>query len=202
MVYKAKIDTAYYCDLNGRYTPDGIARLRRDTENAFTELMEMRPSVTAGVCVYKGRINEKLQERSREAYNDIVAVIGENAYSSTARYDEELTRFACTASIYRLEEDAVEKTIYDQIQYIDDFMEIYNEMLYLFRRILFGMPHDEGLQYIEDRRISVFAVEQMLHDMPIGGKGEVSASLAGFYRSLGMVKEAEYLRRTTEVQHG
>ena len=126
MVYKAKIDTAYYCDLNGRYTPDGIARLRRDTENAFTELAEMRPSVTAGVCVYKGRINEKLQERSREAYNDIVAVIGESAYSGTARYDEELTRFACTASIYRLEEGAVEKTIYDHIQYIDDFMEIYN----------------------------------------------------------------------------
>lgn len=202
MVYNAKIDTAYYCDINGHYTPDGIARLRSETDRRFEEMAEMRPAVTAGVCVYKGRINEKLQERSRDAYNDIVSFIGEAAYSGTACYDEELTRFACTASIYRLEEGAVEKTIYDHIQYIEDFMGIYNEMLYLFRRILFGMPHDEGLQYIEDNQLSVFAVEQMLQDMPVGGKGEIAASMAGFYRSLGMVKEAEYLRRATEVQHG
>ena len=77
MVYKAKIDTAYYCDINGHYTPDGIARLRSETDRSFEEMAEMRPAVTAGVCVYKGRINEKLQERSREAYNDIVSFIGE-----------------------------------------------------------------------------------------------------------------------------
>ena len=96
----------------------------------------------------------------------------------------------------------IEKTIYDHIEYIDDYMDIYREMFYLFKRILYGLPHEEGLAYIEEKDISVFAVEQMLRDMPVGGKGDIAASLAGFFRSIGKVKEAEYLRRATEVQHG
>ncbi|MBR6257948.1 MAG: hypothetical protein IKR23_11260 [Lachnospiraceae bacterium] len=202
MVYKAKIDTSKYCDNNGVYTREGIALLRSETDTFYEEMSQMRPSVTAGVCVYKGRINEKLQERRPDAYNDIVAFIGEKAYMNTAGYDEELTRFASTAPIYRLEEGAVAKTIYDQIQYIEDFMTIYNEMAYLFRRIMFGLPHEEGFSFIERRDLSVFAVEQLLQEMPVGRKGDVAASLAGFYRGRGMVKEAEYLRRATEVAHG
>ena len=202
MVYKAKINTSEYCDQNGVYTEEGIARLRAETDRYYEELIELRPSVTAGVCVYKGRINEKLQERNAEAYNDIVSFIGEKAYQNTAGYDEELTRFTCTAQIYRLEEGAVEKTIYDQIQYIEDFLVIYKEMDYLFRRIMLGMPHDEGFRFIEKRKISVFAVEQLLQELPVGCKGDVAASMAGFFRGLGMAKEAEYLRRATEVVDG
>ena len=202
MIYKAKIEVEKYCDAMGAYTEDGVQRLRRETDAAFEELKELRPSVTAGVCVYKGRINEKLQERSAEAYSDIVAYIGESAYKSTASYDEELTCFAITAAIYRLEEGTVDKCIYDQIEYIDDFMDIYKEVLYLFRRISFGLPHEEGFHFIEKRKLSVFAVEQLLQEMPVGKKEEVAASMAGFFRSLGMVKEAEYLRRVREVEHG
>ncbi len=202
MIYKAKIDVEKYCNATGAYTVEGVQRLRGETDAHFDELMELRPSVTAGVCVYKGRINEKLQERNAEAYADIVSFISESAYTNTACYDEELTCFSVTAPIYRLEEGTVEKCIYDQIEYIDDFMDIYREVLFLFRRISFGLPHEEGFKFIEKHGISVFAVEQLLNEMPVGSKGEVSASMAGFYRSLGMVKEAEYLRRVREAEHG
>ena len=83
MVYKAKIDTSEYCDQNGVYTEEGIARLRAETDRYYEELIELRPSVTAGVCVYKGRINEKLQERNAEAYNDIVKDLSYENISDT-----------------------------------------------------------------------------------------------------------------------
>ena len=64
------------------------------------------------------------------------------------------------------------------------------------------MPYDEGLNYIGEKGLSVFALEQMLQFMPIGGKAKIAACLASYFDNVGQKKEAEYLRRVTEVQYG
>ena len=196
------VDLREYYDAQGVITPADRERLMAVSDAWFEELGEIRRSVSAGVCSYKGRINEKLQERTAEAYEDIVEYIGEESYASTARYDDALMTFSCTSTIYRLEEGGVEKCIYDQIEYIDDFLDLYAEVGFLFRRIIQKLPYDEGLNYIGEKGLSVFALEQMLQDMPIGGKDKIADCLASYYDNIGKQKEAEYLRRVMEVEHG
>ena len=94
----------------------------------------------------------------------------------------------------------MEKCIYDQIEYIEDFLDLYAEMGFLFRRIIQKMPYDEGLNYIGEKGISVFAIEQMLQDMPIGGKAKIAGCIASYFENMGREKEAGYLRRVMEVQ--
>ena len=202
MLLQPTVDLREYYDAHGVITPEDRARLMETSDAWFEELGELRRSVSAGVCSYKGRINEKLQERTPEAYEDIVEFLGEESFASTARYDDELMIFSCTATIYRLEEGSVEKCIYDQIEYIEDFLNLYAEVGFLFRRIIQKLPYDEGLNYIGEKGLSVFALEQMLQEMPIGGKAKIADCLASYFDNVGKQKEAEYLRRVMEVQHG
>ncbi len=200
MLLQPTVNISEYYDAQGMIPPAECERLRADSDAWFEELGEIRRNVSAGVCSYKGRINEKLQERTAEAYEDIVAFLGEESYASTARYDDELMIFSCTGTIYRLEEGSVEKCIYDQIEYIEDFLDLYAEMGFLFRRIIQKMPYDEGLNFIGEKGISVFAIEQMLQDMPIGGKAKIAGCIASYLDNIGRGKEAGYLRSVMEVQ--
>ena len=170
-----------------------------EADNFFAELAEIKPSASAGICVYKGRINEKLQERRAGAYRDILGFLGEEAYAKAAQYDEDLTRFAVTGAIYRMEEGSVGRTIYDCIEYTDDFLEIWSEVRFLFLRILLGMTHEDCLAYIEKKGISVFVLQQILQEMPFERKEKIVISLAAYYRSMGRDKEADYLRMVTEA---
>ncbi|MBR5422068.1 MAG: hypothetical protein IK115_13065 [Lachnospiraceae bacterium] len=202
MLMEPITDITKYQGENGVLSAEDAAKLRAESDAWFEELSELRRSVHAGVCAYKGRINEKLQERDPRAYEDIVRLIKESAYASTARYDDELTRFACTADIYRFESAGDGKCIYDLIEYIEDFMPIYTRMMFMFRRILQGLPHEEYLAWIDQTEISVFAVEGMLKDVPIGGKDVIASVLAEHYRQTGRMKEADYLCKVTEESNG
>ena len=188
MLLQPTVDLREYYDAHGVITPEDRARLMETSDAWFEELGELRRSVSAGVCSYKGRINEKLQERTPEAYEDIVEFLGEESFASTARYDDELMIFSCTATIYRLEEGSVEKCIYDQIEYIEDFLNLYAEVGFLFRRIIQKLPYDEGLNYIGEKGLSVFALEQMLQEMPIGGKAKIADCLASYFDNVGKQK--------------
>ena len=170
-----------------------------EADTFFEELAEIKPAASAGICVYKGKINEKLQERRPRAYQDILTFLDEPAYAKAAQYDEDLTRFAVTGSIYRMEEGSVGRTIYDCIEYTEDFLEIWDEVWFLFLRILRGMPHEDCLGFVEKKGISVFALQQLLQEMPFERKDGIAISLAAYYRSMGRDKEADYLRRVTEA---
>ncbi|MCR5249134.1 MAG: hypothetical protein K6E50_00855 [Lachnospiraceae bacterium] len=200
MLFEPKKDWKAYCDESGAFTPNGLRRIRRESNTFFAELAELRPSVTAGVCVYKGKINEKLQERSPEAYRDILGFLGEPTYAKTASYDEDLTCFYHTAAIYRMEEGSVEKTIYDCIEYTEDFLEIYSKVWFLFCRILRGLPSDDCMEELEKQGVSVFVLQQLLQEMTLLHKDSIAVFLAAYYRSLGRGKEADYLRKATEAQ--
>ena len=198
MIYKPRKDLSGYCDAYGNFTPEGAARLRQESDAYFEEMAEFKRSAHAGVCIYKGKINEKLQEGKPAAYNAIVAMLNEENYLSTAHYDDELMHFYSTAQIYRLEEGSVEKTIYDIIRYVDDFDIIYTKVLFMYRRIVQGLDHSDIAAELKDMQLSVFTMGQLLLDVPLTGKKKITAVLSDHFRREGKNKEAQYLCRLSE----
>ena len=69
-------------------------------------------------------------------------------------------------------------------------------MLMYFRRIQLKLAKPlqlEGMRYIREKNLSIYAVVQMLLDYEIGGKEEIAITLAEYYREQNMVNEAIFL---------
>ena len=65
-----------------------------DADAYLEQLAEAKRSITAGIVIYKGRINEKLQERTPEGYNALTSIINEPQYDRISQYDAELAAFS------------------------------------------------------------------------------------------------------------
>ena len=79
--------------------------------------------ITAGIVIYKGRINEKLQERTPEGYNALTSIINEPQYDRISQYDAELAAFKTTGAISQMESGTEPVTIYDSIEYLDEYVD-------------------------------------------------------------------------------
>ncbi|MBR1472290.1 MAG: hypothetical protein IJ600_11700 [Lachnospiraceae bacterium] len=172
--------------------PESISEEER-IDRYFQELTDAKRAVTAGIVVYKGRINEKLQERSAAGYDAIAAILNEPQYDRIAQYDEELTAFKSTGTIYRMEADSEKQTIYDKIEYVDDYRRLYAQMMFFLRRMQFGMDYSDCMMWLQEWGLTVHFTIQMLQECELGEKGKVTAILAGLYDAAGYRKEALYL---------
>jgi len=63
MIIPAQIDESTIGDIN------------KYVEDSYNALKESKPVLVALGCSFKGRINEKLQERTERAYEDIIALL-------------------------------------------------------------------------------------------------------------------------------
>ena len=161
----------------------------------FAKRAEDKSAMTVGICAMKGRINERLQERSRYAYDDIVKAVESEAFQTVADYDYELGIFRTAAAIYGSER-ALESTIFDRIEYVEDFCTIYNKVLRYLRRIQVKFMRSvcmECMAYFRSERISVVAVTQILIEGNIGNKEDVAIELAGYYKEQGLINESLYI---------
>ena len=197
-------ETYQYLDPHGNFTVEGKEKLLRDTDRYYVDGAETKAAIYTAVCVVKGRINEKIQERSRRAYVKLVEYCASDEFASVAGYDSELIVFPETIPVYMMEcEDRKEHPVagdkpfvYDCINYIDDFYNLYMKMLFYFRRLqlgLTGTDKAEVLKYIKDKRISVFLVARLLSVVPLGDKDKITVELADMYSRENNYSEALFL---------
>lgn len=185
-----------FCEKDKAADEQAEARMNAYVDNIFETSAENKPVIQTGVCAIKGKINEKLQEKSENAYAAAVAMTDLEEYEKLAGYDYELSCFRTAVKIYRMESDNHGNTILDSIEYIDDFLVIFQQMVYYFRRIQLGLAkplQKECMTYIRTKKLSVYAVIQILLDCGVGNKEEIVMVLAEFYAEYNMYKEALFL---------
>lgn len=162
----------------------------------FTERKELKPLISAGVCALKGRINEKLQERREVAYDAILGIVSTPEYARLAPMDDELKAFATAATVYQMERGGSYPLIFEQIEYIDDFYRIHQQLLFYFRRMQLRLAKPllmEAMTFIRSHKLTVFAVVQILMDCTTGEKDKVALTLADLYLEQKSVKEALFV---------
>ncbi len=169
-----------------------------NADEYLEQLSAARRSVTAGIVIYKGRINEKLQERTPEGYDAVASIVNEPQYDQIAQYDQELTAFKSTGSIYRMEAGNEQTTIYDLIEYIEDYRMIYEQMMFFLRRMQFGLDYSDCMVWLREWGLTVHFVLELLWESELGEKGRVARILAGMYDAAGRRKEAIYLLSVTK----
>ena len=184
----------YYID--GEPKENGDARLRAYADNYYSELNENKGRINASICILKGRINEKLQQRRTAAYESIIGMTNSPEYEEAMTYDTELMYFRSAVKIYQIERGGKDTTILQNIEYMDDFVSIYFQLVFYLRRIQLKMSKPvlmEMMTYVRSKKISVIAVVQVLWDSHIGNKEIVAADLAELYREQGLYKEALFV---------
>ena len=164
-----------------------------DADAYLEQLAEAKRSITAGIVIYKGRINEKLQERSQEGYDAVAAIVNEPQYDRVAQYDQELTIFKSTGAIYQMEAGTEPLTIYDHIEYMDEYRRIHEQMMFFLRRMQFGLDYSDCMMWLDQWGLSVHFVVQLLLESDLGEKGRIALILADMYERAGKKKEAVYL---------
>lgn len=180
---------------NGVFTENSKRLLMEYANGYFESMEEIRPMISAGICGLKGRINEKLQEHSPKAYEAIAGFIASDEYQQVAPYDYELKCFATAVKIYEIEK-LQDTCIYDQIEYSEHFLDIYYQLLFWFRRIQLKLAKPiqlDGMRFIRERGISVYAVVQVLLDCELGGKEMIALSLADLFLEQNRRAEAIYI---------
>lgn len=185
-----------FCEKGKEADEQAEARMAAYVDNIFEASAESKPVIQTGVCAIKGKINEKLQEKSANAYEAAAAMTELEEYEKLAGYDYELSCFRSAVKIYRMESDNHGNTILDSIEYIDDFLVIFQQMVYYFRRIQLRLAkplQKECMTYIRTKKLSVYAVIQILLDCGVGNKEEIVMVLAEFYAEYNMYKEALFL---------
>lgn len=185
-----------FCEKGQEADAQAEARMTAYVDNIFEASAENRPVIQTGICAIKGKLNEKLQEKSVNAFEAAVAMTGLEEYEKLAGYDYELACFRSAVKIYRMEGDNHGNTIFDSIEYIDDFQVIFQQMVYYFRRIQLRLAkplQKECMAYIKTKRLSVYAVIQILLDCGVGNKEEIAMVLADYYAEYNMYKEALFL---------
>lgn len=172
-----------------------IEDIKEYADKYYSEIVENRSMVTTVICIVKGKINEKLQEKSIPAYESISAYAESDEFASAADFDYELKCFKTASNIFQLER-GFETTIFDSIEYVDDFSKIYEKVFHFFMRMQLGInkiQRMESMAYFKATKISVYAVLQMLMESQIGEKEKVGLELAENYIDHGMYKEAKYI---------
>ncbi|MBO6208337.1 MAG: hypothetical protein J6O73_15590 [Lachnospiraceae bacterium] len=164
-----------------------------DADAYLEQLAEAKRSITAGIVIYKGRINEKLQERTPEGYNALTSIINEPQYDRISQYDAELAAFKTSGSIYQMEAGTEPVTIYDSIEYLDDYTVVYEQMMFFLRRMQFGLDYSDYMIWLQEWCLTVHFVVQMLQESELGEKGRIAVILADLYEENGQRKEAVYL---------
>ena len=173
-----------------------------DADAYLQQLADAKRSITAGIVIYKGRINEKLQERTPEGYNAVTSIVNEPQYDRISQYDSELARFKTTGAIYQMESGTEPVTIYDSIEYLDDYSIVYEQMMFFLRRMQFGLDYSDYMIWLQEWCLTVHFVVQMLQESELGEKGRVAVILADLYEQNGQKKEAVYLLNMMKEQCG
>lgn len=179
-----------------------IDDIKEYADKYYEELIETRSYVTTCVCIVKGKINEKLQEKRQAAYEAITAYAEGEEFANAAKYDYELTCFKTASNIYQLER-GFETTIFDAIEYVDDFAKIYEETVHYFMRIQLGFTKAvcfDCMAFFRKNRLSVLAVVQMLMESGMGDKEKIALVLADYYIEQGLYHEAKYIVSVFEEQ--
>ncbi|MCR4585395.1 MAG: hypothetical protein K5686_06675 [Lachnospiraceae bacterium] len=198
MLFDADIDLSKYTDKDGRYTEAGKKALLDEAAVFFEEYKESKKFLNVGSCIVKGKINEKLQERSALAYETVISLVEEEYSRSIAPKDEELRAFSLTPAIYRLEAENLPVTIYDRIDYVDDFEKIYTRVRFFFRRLQLGYSDPAAIRFIREQNISVYLLAELLKEMTIGKKKLVAEKISGLYSAANKVDAARYMSDLAE----
>lgn len=197
MLIPPVLELESFCEENKAVDAQTVQRRDAYVDSVFASNAENRSMVQTGICALKGKINEKLQERDMNAYEAIIPMVElTEGYDMLASYDYELSCFKTAVKIYRLERADKAPKIFDIIEYIDDFQIIFQQMIYYFRRIQLHfdkMLQEECMTYILHKRLSVYAVLQILLDCKIGNMEEIATVLADLYVERHMYKEALFL---------
>ncbi len=198
MLFNAEIDLSKYCDKNGRYTEEGKKNLLDEAAVFFENFKEEKKFLNVGSCIVKGKINEKLQERSKLAYDAVIGLVEDDYCRSIAPKDEELRAFSLTPAIYRLEAKNLPVTIYDKIEYVDDFEKIYTRLRFFFRRLQLGYSDPAGIKFIREQNLSVYLIGELLKEMNVGKKKLVAEKISGLYSAANKVDAARYMSDLAE----
>ncbi len=200
MIIRPAEDMSAYMDVPGHYTEEGAEKLRRDTDRYYREGAEKKAAVYTAVCVVKGRINERIQERSRRGYDELVKYLDSEEFALVDGYDSELLTFKLTVPVYRMEKAADPEgkcpCIYDSVNYIDDFYSMYIQLMFYLRRLQLSSSEEDKMElaaYIRSKKISVQFISAALAEMPLGGRGRIAVRLADIYIGAGKPSDAYYL---------
>lgn len=197
MKIEPDIDLSQFYGEDGVFTEESKQRLRAYADGYYESLADKKPMINVCVCMLKGQINQKLDEKRIPSYKAIDSIFSSVEYEETKKYDLELKRFETAARIYDLERDfGIKDHIYDQIKYVDGFEKVYRQLTFYFRRIQLSMSKPvqfEIMKYIRERKLSVIAVVEVLFDSDLGGKEYIASKLADFYLEQGTKKEALYI---------
>lgn len=181
---------------DGEYTELSKKKLMEYADRYYADLAENKASINIVICMLKGRINEKLQEKRNVAFDFIISMVTTEEYKRVQGYDEELLRFVTAVKIYQMERGSGSDTIFNSIQYIDDFLDIYRKLEFYFLRIQMGLSKPvvkECMTYFRAKKLSVFAVAQVLMDSNLGAKEKIASVIADLYQEFGEHKEALFM---------
>ncbi len=184
---------------NGEWTSESSDKLRSYADSYFSAMAEVRPAIFAGICAMKGRINEKISERRRPAYDDIIRLVQGEEYENLALYDYDLKVFKAAVKIYETERMTEDACIFDAIEYTEHFEAIYRQMSFYFRRIQLGLAkplQSECMAYLAEKKLSVYVVERLVLDSVIGEKNRLFVALSELYAERLDYKAALYLLNT------
>ena len=165
-------------------------------ESYFEFLAENKSMINAQRCIFKGRINEKIQERRIPAYDVIAALVNTEEYTKVKQFDNELNCMTIAADIYRMERDHMQTTLFDSFDYVDDFFRIYNKILFFLRRIQIGVNIKvmvEFPKYLRERKLSVFVPMCILYSSQLGDKELIALDLAKLYYEQRSLKDALFI---------
>ena len=179
-------------------------KLRDYADKYYGDIQNSKSMMNTVVCILKGRINEKLEERGERAYSVIEKIVATEEYEKTKTFDVELLNFSTAVRIYQIEKGN-DRVIFDSIRYIDDFTNVYFRMKFYFYRIQMKFDKSqirECMDFIEEKKLSVYAVIQMLNDGRIGNKDYVLYTLANLYEERKLLKEALLLANLAIEQPG
>ena len=174
---------------------EGAKRLKKYADEYYADLTEKKGYINTMVCLYKGKINEHIQERRKVSYDAIVKLCSSQDYLDICAYDIELLHFLTAVRIYQIEANQ-KCTIFECFEYIDEFSKIFYQMTFYFRRIQLRMSRPvikECFTFVRSMKISTYAVVQMLLDSNIGNKEIVFSELSKLYMEFGLPKDAMYI---------
>lgn len=143
---------------------------------------------------FAAQINDILGLKDRQEYEKIGSIIENEQFIKTASCFNDLKEFMYTFAVYSTENRSnVERTIYDVVTSIEDYLNLKLAALYYFRRIQFG----ESEEYIEqsfeeliNRGVSPFFLLAMLKQALVGDKGFVGRKAAWMLKNSGRKRDS------------
>ena len=193
--FKPVKDISGYLDPSGKFTEEGAKRMLEDTSREFEQYGQNREIANGSYQRIADKTDEILSRNEPKSYPLIATITNSPGYDSLRSEFYDLEAFKSSFSIYSIEKEyGITPTVYDLSESIEDYADLRQSALYLFRRIQLFWPDGDCEPLFEaliERGVSFFFLLQMLKELDLGDKYCIGQRISLLYSSLGKERESQ-----------